>query len=92
MVSVLSNIVPKDVNAIIKAFNGGDIKKAQELHYKLLPLIKAMFIETNPIPIKTAMDLVGLCSSDIRLPLCEMSADNLERLKSALTDYGLLKA
>ncbi len=56
-----------------------------------MPLIKALFIETNPIPVKTAMGLLGLCDPGLRLPMCSMSADNLEKLKAALTDYGLLK-
>jgi len=75
---------------MIVAFSKGNIKKAQILHYRLLPLIKAMFIETNPIPIKTAMGLMGLCEPDLRLPLCAMSAQNLDKLKKALKDYGLL--
>jgi len=90
VISVVANIVPQDVTGMIEAFSKGDIKKAQALNYKLLPLIKAMFIETNPIPIKTAMGSIGMCEPDLRLPLCAMSAQNLEKLKSALKDYGLL--
>jgi 4-hydroxy-tetrahydrodipicolinate synthase len=91
VISVVANIVPADVAKMVEAFEKGDIKKAQALHYKLLPLIKAMFIETNPIPVKTAMGLLGLCGSDLRLPLCTMSPQNLEKLRGALKDYGLLK-
>jgi 4-hydroxy-tetrahydrodipicolinate synthase len=90
IISVVSNIVPKDVADLVSAFERGDIKKAQGLHYKLLPLIKAVFIETNPIPVKTAMGLMGLCEPDLRLPMCPMSPDNLEKLKKALKDYGLI--
>ena len=61
------------------------------LHYKILPLAKSMFIETNPIPIKTAMGMLGMCSPDLRLPLCEMEEGNLAKLKKALKDYRLLK-
>ena len=57
----------------------------------MLPLIKAMFIETNPIPVKTAMGLLGMCNPDLRLPLCSMSEVNLEKLRQALKDYGLSK-
>ncbi len=89
VISVVANIVPGDVADMVGAFSKGDIKKAQNLHYKLLPLVKAMFIETNPIPVKTAMGLIGLCEPDLRLPLCAMSAPNLEKLKKALKDYGL---
>lgn len=91
IISVVANIVPKDVSDLVSAFEKGDIKKAQELHYKLLPLIKAAFIETNPIPVKTAMGLLGMCSADLRLPMCEMAPENLEKLKKALRDYGLIK-
>ncbi|MFA4853815.1 MAG: 4-hydroxy-tetrahydrodipicolinate synthase [Candidatus Omnitrophota bacterium] len=91
IISVVANIVPGDVAALVSAFEKGDIGKAQQLHYKLLPLIKAVFIETNPIPVKTAMGLLGMCRPDLRLPMCSMSAANLEKLKEALKDYGLLK-
>lgn len=90
IISVVANIVPADVAELVKAFERNDIKRAQELHYKLLPLIKTMFLETNPIPVKTAMGLLGMCEPDLRLPMCAMSQDNLEKLKKALKDYGLL--
>ena len=90
IISVVANIAPRDVADMVIAFEKGEIKRAQALHYKLLPLIKAVFIETNPIPIKTAMGLMGLCAPDLRLPMCSMSVDNLEKLKKALKDYGLL--
>ncbi|MCX5699047.1 MAG: 4-hydroxy-tetrahydrodipicolinate synthase [Candidatus Omnitrophica bacterium] len=92
VISVVANIVPADVANLVSAFAKGDLKKAQELHYKLLPLIKAVFLETNPIPVKTAMGLLGMCEAGLRLPMCAMSEDNLEKLKKALKDYGLLKA
>ncbi|MFH1190891.1 MAG: 4-hydroxy-tetrahydrodipicolinate synthase [Candidatus Omnitrophota bacterium] len=90
IISVVANIVPADVASLVSAFVKGDFKKAQELHYKLLPLIKAVFLETNPIPIKTAMGLLGMCEAGLRLPMCGMSDGNLEKLKVALKDYGLL--
>jgi 4-hydroxy-tetrahydrodipicolinate synthase len=90
IISVVANIVPKDVAGMVSEFSKGNLKKAQELHYKLLPLVKAVFIETNPIPVKTAMGLLGMCAPDLRLPMCEMSPENLEKLKKALKDYGLL--
>ena len=76
---------------MVKEFEKGNIKKAQELHYKLLPLTKALFLETNPIPVKTAMGLLGMCEPDLRLPLVSMSTGNSDKLKKALMDYGLLK-
>ncbi len=91
VISVVANIVPSDVASMVSEFEKGDIKKAQELHYKLLPLVKAMFLETNPIPVKTAMGLLGLCNPDLRLPMCVMKNENLNLLKKALKGYGLLR-
>ncbi|MDD5195501.1 MAG: 4-hydroxy-tetrahydrodipicolinate synthase [Candidatus Omnitrophica bacterium] len=90
VISVVANIVPRDIAQFVNYFEKGDIEKAKDMHYKLLPLAKAMFIETNPIPLKTAMGLLGLCQPDLRLPMCAMSPDNLGKLKKALKDYGLL--
>lgn len=91
IISVVANITPRETADLVAAFEKGDLKKAQDLHFKLLPLVKAVFLETNPIPIKTAMGLLGMCEPDLRLPMCGISADNLEKLKIALKDYGLLK-
>jgi 4-hydroxy-tetrahydrodipicolinate synthase len=90
IISVVNNIAPKDVADMVAKFKKGDIEGARKLHYKLLPLIKAVFIETNPIPVKTAMSLMGMIEPDIRLPMCQMSEANLEKLKKALKDYGLI--
>jgi len=91
VISVVANIVPKDVTAMINAYNDGDKKTAEEMNAKLAPLVKSMFIETNPIPVKTAMEILGLCASELRLPLCEMDDEHIEQLKLALQNYGLLK-
>lgn len=91
VISVVANIVPADVITMINAYNAGDKEKAEEINTKLAPLVKSMFIETNPIPVKTAMGLLGLSSTDLRLPLCEMDDDHIEQLKAALQNYGLLK-
>jgi len=90
VISVVNNIVPKDVSDMVAKFKKGDIEGARKLHYKLLPLVKAVFLETNPIPVKTALSLMGMIEPDLRLPLCPMSEANLEKLKKALKDYGLL--
>jgi len=90
VISVVNNIVPRDVSDMVARFKKGDMEGARKLHYKLLPLIKAVFIETNPIPVKTAMGLMGMIEPDLRLPMCPMSEANLEKLKKALKDYGLL--
>lgn len=89
IISVAANIIPRDAANMCEAFEKGNLKKAQELHYKMLPLVKAMFIETNPIPVKTAMGLLKMCAPDLRLPMCEMSSENVDKLKKALKDYGL---
>jgi 4-hydroxy-tetrahydrodipicolinate synthase len=92
VISVIANIAPRQTADIIAAWEAGDVKKAQELYIKLLPLCKAMFLETNPIPVKTAAALLGLIpDGGLRLPMCEMAAANLEKLKKALADYGLGK-
>ncbi len=91
VISVVANIIPKDVVALIMAFNAGNKTKASEINDKMIPLIKAIFIETNPIPVKKALELLGMCSSEMRLPLCDMEDANVEKLKVALHNYGLLK-
>jgi 4-hydroxy-tetrahydrodipicolinate synthase len=91
IIYVVANIVPRDVKGMVSAFEKGRIAEARKLHYKLLPLIKAVFIETNPIPMKTAMGILGMCEPSLRLPLCSMSGENLEKLKTALKEYGLLR-
>ena len=91
IISVASNIVPKDVAGLVNAFNNKDKATAEAINTKLLPLINSLFIETNPIPVKTAAGLMGLCSDRMRLPMCEMEDENLVKLKTALKNYGLLK-
>ncbi len=91
IISVVANIVPRDVANLVKEFQKGNVAKARSLHYKLLPLIKAIFIETNPIPIKTAMGLLGICEPDLRLPMTAMLPDGAEKLRKALKECGLLK-
>lgn len=90
VISVVANIVPQDVADMIEFFQQGKMREAQRLHYKLLPLIKTMFIETNPIPIKTAMGLMKMIEPELRLPLCNMSEGNLQKLKDILKDYRLI--
>ncbi|MCX5685963.1 MAG: 4-hydroxy-tetrahydrodipicolinate synthase [Candidatus Omnitrophica bacterium] len=90
IISVVANIIPGDVADMCRAFESGSIKKAEELHYKMLGLVKAMFIETNPIPVKTAMGLMKMCEPDLRLPMCEMLPENREKLVKALKEYKLI--
>ncbi len=91
VISVVSNVAPKDMADLCKAFEAHDFQKARELHYKLFPLCQAMFYETNPVPVKTALGLMGMISPELRLPLAAMSPKNVERLKAVLKDYGLIK-
>ncbi len=91
VISVLANIMPKEVSEITKLMLKGKVKEAAARQEKLQPLIKAMFIETNPIPVKTACGLMGLCSPKVRLPMCEMEPENLEKLKAVLRQYKLIK-
>jgi len=90
VISVGSNIVPQDVVRMIDLYNEGNFKAAKNLHLKLQPLFKALFIESNPIPVKTAMKMLKMCSDEMRLPLCAMAKPNADKLKAALKNYGLL--
>ncbi len=89
-ITVTANIAPNDVAEVYNSFSRGDIDRARDLHYKLMPLNKALFIETNPIPIKAALSMMDKIKYEYRLPLCKMSETNYEKLKSALKDYGLI--
>lgn len=88
VISVVANLVPAEMAALIDEFNKGNLEKAKEIHYKIFPLCKAMFIETNPGPVKTAMALQGLLDTpELRLPLAPMSEENVEKLKKVLMDF-----
>lgn len=89
VISVLANIVPKETHELCQAFSDGDLKKALKLQLDMLPLINALFIETNPIPVKTAMNLMGMNVGNLRLPLVNMSQKNLEILKKEMLAFGL---
>ncbi|GER93050.1 4-hydroxy-tetrahydrodipicolinate synthase [hot springs metagenome] len=89
-ISVTANIAPKDSADMYNAWVNGDIAKARELHYKLEPLNSAMFIETNPIPVKTALAMMGKIREEFRLPLCEMSKANKEKLKEVLKNAKII--
>ncbi|MCK4802152.1 4-hydroxy-tetrahydrodipicolinate synthase, partial [bacterium] len=90
VISVAANIAPAEAAGLVEAFNGGDINKSRKIHLKMLPLFEAMFYETNPIPVKTSMNLMGMISDEIRLPLCKMSEENLKKLKTTLKEYKLI--
>ncbi len=89
VISVAANIVPEAVSELVDSFFVGNLSKAQALHHKLFSLCRALFVETNPIPVKRAMKLLGLCEGDVRLPLCAMQPQNEKILIQALKDFGL---
>lgn len=89
VISVLANIIPKDVHDICEFFMNGEIKKSQDLFLKTIPLTNGLFIETNPIPVKTALNLMGKNAGTLRLPLVDMADDTLKVLKTELINYGI---
>ncbi|MDD5644231.1 MAG: 4-hydroxy-tetrahydrodipicolinate synthase [bacterium] len=90
VISVIANIVPSDMKELTSAMEEGDIESARELHYKLFDLCKVMFIETNPIPIKTAMAMKGMIEEEFRLPLVSPTEKSRSLIKIQLEQYGLL--
>ncbi len=87
VVSVASNLFPAEVCALVQAYQSGDVKSAEKLHRKMFPLFKDLFIEPNPVPIKTALGWRGAMSGECRLPLCEMTAANQARLRKTLETF-----
>ena len=91
VISVISNVAPADMAAMVDAFAAGDLKKARTLHYKMTPLIDALFVETNPTPVKAALAMMKKISYEVRLPLYKLSDANYEKLKKIVGSYGLMK-
>jgi 4-hydroxy-tetrahydrodipicolinate synthase len=91
VISVIANIVPRETADLVHAALEGDFKRARELHYRLFPLARAAFLETNPIPIKEAMAMAGMLEPEFRLPMCRMSDANRETLRGILRQYALVK-
>jgi 4-hydroxy-tetrahydrodipicolinate synthase len=87
VVSVASNLFPAEVCALVRAYESGDGKTAQELHQRLFPLFKDLFIEPNPVPVKMALGWRDVMSGEVRLPLCEMSETNQARLRKTLEAF-----
>ena len=90
VISVLSNIAPEDTHNICAEYMAGNVEKSRELQLKYLELIHALFCEVNPIPVKKALELMGICGPHLRRPLTEMEPVNAERLKKAMTEVGIL--
>ena len=89
-ISVTANLVPDKCAKMCRAARDGDVDTAKELHYELLKLSEIMFIETNPIPVKAALALMGRVENEFRLPLCAPSEEHLSQLKAVLKDYKLI--
>jgi len=90
VISTTSNVVPSEMVELVRAFRAGDVERARALHYRLLPLFDALFLETNPIPVKAALALRGVILEELRLPLTRLSPANRERLQAAMKELGLL--
>jgi 4-hydroxy-tetrahydrodipicolinate synthase len=91
VISVASNVIPREVSRMVQAFASGDIRGAQKLHAKFYPLFKDLFIETNPVPVKAALAMKGLIEEEYRLPLVPLSAKNKETLRTTLKTVGALR-
>ena len=89
IISVLANILPGDIKKIVTLYKDNKPEESKKLFYKILPLCRAMFLETNPIPLKAAMEMMGLCSGELRLPLVSLSDENKALLRKSLIDYGI---
>jgi 4-hydroxy-tetrahydrodipicolinate synthase len=90
VVSVASNVIPRQVAQLVTAFRKGHLGEALNEHLRWYPLFKDLFLESNPIPVKAALYLLGRIEAEYRLPLCEMAPPNLERLRQTLAALGLL--
>ncbi len=90
VISVVSNILPRETHELCAACLAGDFQRGTEMQLKYLKLINALFCEVNPVPVKTAAELMGIASGELRLPLCEMEPENREKLTRIMQDYGLI--
>ncbi|UFS72176.1 4-hydroxy-tetrahydrodipicolinate synthase [Geomonas sp. RF6] len=90
VISVTANIMPKEVAAMTDAFFAGNMEEARQLHLKLLKISNAMFVETNPVPVKTAVSLMGKCRDELRLPLAPLVEKNREKLIAIMKEYQLI--
>ena len=91
VISTVANVAPKETAQLTEACLHGNWEKGRETQFNLLPLIRSLFIETNPIPVKTALSLIGKCTAELRLPLTPMTEGNLKKLTLAMRDFGFLQ-
>ncbi|MEZ5334148.1 MAG: dihydrodipicolinate synthase family protein [Methanolobus sp.] len=90
VISVVANIVPEKMVKLCEATKSGDLATARKLHFEMAPLIRALFTETNPIPVKRAVELIGLSSGTMRLPLAPLSEENSVKLENVLRRLGCI--
>ncbi len=90
VIATTSNVMPREMHDLAAAGLAGDFARAREIHYKIMPVMRALFIETNPIPLKQALALMGRCANELRMPLCPMSAPAADKLRSAMKELKLI--
>src|ERR1700719_1197526 len=90
VISTCSNVVPREMRDLTAAALAGDLAKAREIHFRLLPLMRALFVETNPIPVKQALAFMGKCANELRMPLVPMTAGPAEKLRVAMKELRLV--
>jgi 4-hydroxy-tetrahydrodipicolinate synthase len=90
VISTVANVAPREMSQLTRACFEGDWEKGRGIQFQLIPLIRSLFIETNPIPVKTALSLMGKCRGDLRLPMTQMAEPNVKKLQKAMSDFGLI--
>jgi len=90
VIATISNVMPREIHDLAAAGLAGDFARAREIHFRMLPLMRAIFVETNPIPVKQAVAFMGRCTNELRLPLCPMSAPAAEKLKAVMKEMKLI--
>ena len=90
VIATISNVMPREMHDLAAAGLAGDFARARDIHYKMMPLMRTLFIETNPIPIKQALAFMGRCANELRMPLCPMSAPAADRLRAAMKELKLI--
>ncbi len=90
VISTVANVAPREMSQLTRACFEGDWEKGRSIQFQLIPLIRSLFIETNPIPVKTALSLMGKCRGDLRLPMTPMAEPNVKKLQKAMADFGLI--
>ena len=89
VISVVANILPQETHNICEYYFKGDVNASRDLQIKMLDLINNLFIEVNPVPVKTALNLLGFNAGNLRMPLVDMDSANLEKLKKSMIDFGM---